>query len=147
MTGIMSVASHLITIALLWVAVIVIVWLVKRGTLQELRMAGELRQRRKKINRNVSYINTAVTVVAVSIIVLIMLFLYNPTERSYEEMDKMGTIAPEVTEFTEDEIKASNKEVMERKSREKEQEAEKDNIEAMKEAEELFRKAQERAKQ
>ena len=138
MTGIISVLPHLITVALLWMAVIVIIQLVKRAALKELPKMD--RQLRKNIKRNTSYINTGVTVLALAIIVLIVLFLYNPTERSYEEMDKIGTITPEVTEPTKDEIKASNKEVIQSKSIDKEKEAEQDNIEAMEKAEKIFNK-------
>lgn len=138
MTGITSVLPHLITVALLWLAVIVIIQLVKRAALKELPKMD--RQLRKNIKRNTSYINTGVTVLALAIIVLIILFLYNPTERSYEEMDKIGTITPEVTEPTKDEIKASNKEVIQSKSIDKEKEAEQDNIEAMEKAKKIFNK-------
>lgn len=135
---------HLIAITLLWVAVIVIAQLIKRATFRVLRKEGKFKQHQKRINKTVYYVNTGATAVALAIILLIVLFLYNPTERSYHEMDKIGTIVPEVIEPTKDEIKASNKEVMESKSKQKEEEAEQDNMEAMEEAEKLFHKVQER---
>lgn len=145
MTGIISVLPHIITIVLLWIAVIVIAQLIRRATFRELRKVSKLKQNQRRINKNVSMINTIATLLALSIIVLILLFLYNPTERSYEEMDKIGTITPEIIEPTKDEIRASNKEVIESKSKQKEEEAEQDNTEAMEAAEKLFRKAQEEA--
>lgn len=146
MTGITSILSHLITVVLLWVAFVLIVQCIKYFILRESSKLGEAnKQNKKNISRLVSFVNAGATVVVLIVVLLIMFFLYNPTERSYEEMDKIGTIVPEIIEPTEDEIKASNKEVMERKSVEKEKEAEQDNIEAMEKAEKLFRKAQERA--
>lgn len=145
MTGIISILPHLITIALLWVAIIVVVQLIKHATFRVLRKEDKFKQHQKRINKTVFYVNTGATTLALAIVLLIMIFLYNPTERSYEEMNKIGTIVPEVIKPTKDEIKASNKEVMESKSKQKEKEAEQDNIEAMEKAEKLFRKAQEQA--
>ena len=137
MTGITSILSHLITVGLLWVAIIVSVQIVKYAILKKTKL-GNRAVRRVKINNICSLINLSITVTVVIIIVFIVLFLYNPTERSYEEMDRMGTITPEVTELTKGEIKTSNKEVMKSKSEEKEKEAEQDNVKAMDKAEELF---------
>ena len=73
--------------------------------------------------------------------IVIAFFLWNPMERDYEEMDKItpATEDRNIKKFTKEEIFRSNKEVINRKSTEKEMEAEADNKKAMEEASEVFK--------
>ncbi|MCK5283921.1 MAG: hypothetical protein KAK00_11075 [Nanoarchaeota archaeon] len=150
MTGLVSMLPHIITVGLLWLAVIVIAHIFKRGifkSMDTLQDSEEEKQQnneqKERVGKVVRIINISATVIALSVIVLIVLFLSNPMERTYREIKTTteAAVDEDFVEPTKEEIIFSNKEVIEKKHRAKEEEAEWDNIEAMQKASDIFRKA------
>jgi heme/copper-type cytochrome/quinol oxidase subunit 1 len=150
MKGLTSVLPHLITVILLWLAIIIIVQLVKRGTfksIDKLQADEEAKEkaeaRKKSVQKVASIVSIGASVIAAAIIVLVVFFLYNPTERNYEELDniKTATIDEKFVEPSKEEIEALNVKSHDvKKSEAKEVEAQEDNIQAMEESIDLFRK-------
>jgi cell division protein FtsN len=150
MKGLTSVLPHLITVILLWLAIIIIVQLVKRGTfksIDKLQADEEAKEkaeaRKKSVQKVASIVSIGASVIAAAIIVLVVFFLYNPTERNYEELDniKTATIDEKFVEPSKEEIEALNVKSHDvKRSEAKEAEAQKDNIQAMEESIDLFRK-------
>jgi hypothetical protein len=149
MTGLSSTLPHILTIVALWLAVVLTTQMVKiaifRGMTTVDGDSGQNDIHKKRVRKIVSLINITATVVASSIILLVLLFLSNPHERRVIKTIAPATIDESFREPTKAEIEQSNKEVVERQHREKEEVAERDNKAAMKEAAEIFRKAAEEA--
>ncbi|MHC4396743.1 MAG: hypothetical protein ACYS1A_13925 [Planctomycetota bacterium] len=156
MKGLTSVLPHLITVILLWLAAIIIIQFIKKGILNSIdklqtdeETKEQLKQRKEKVKKIASTASIAANVIAAAVIVLIIFFVYNPTERSYEEMGNIetATVDKDFVAPAAEEIEASNVKSHDvKKSEEKEAEAQKDNIEAMEESISLFRKIAEEAK-
>jgi len=152
MTGLISTLPHIITVAALWLVVVVIAQIVKAGVFRGMdtvqgddETKKQNDERKKNVKKVVSLVNIGSTAVAVSVILLVVVFLSNPYERTHEGIK---TTTPAVVdesfkEPTKAEIEKSNKEVTEKKHKEKEEAAERDNKAAMEEAEDIFRKATE----
>ena len=157
MKGLMSVLPHLITVALLWLAAIIIVGLIKRSllaSLDKLQIDEEKKKdialRKKKITGIISIINIAVSLAAAGLVVLVILFVYNPTERDYEQLGNIETasVDKDFTEPNAADIETLNAESHDAKiSQEKQTQAQKENLEAMHEAMDLFRKTVDQAKE
>ncbi len=147
MPGITSMMSHIITIALLWVAAIVIIQLIRISVLKGMKGLDEARlERAKKIFKLLSLV---ITVVAASVILLVALFLSNPNERVYEDMRKITPAKsdPDFIPPTKTEIDEQNREAVEEPHREKADQAVRENREAMDNAMELFDKIEKEAEQ
>jgi hypothetical protein len=157
MEGLTSVLPHLITLILLWLAVIIIIQFVKRGAVKSIDklwaeegMKEKAEARKKLVRMVVSIVNIGASVVVAALIVLVVFFLYNPAERSYEELGNIETadLDEKFAAPSEEEIEALNVKSHDvKKSEEKETEAEKDNIEAMKESIGLFRETAKEAQE
>jgi hypothetical protein len=155
MKALMSVLPHLITVTLLWLAAIIIVGLIKKSlltSLDKLQIDEEKKKdialRKKKITGIISIINIAVTVVAAGLVVLVILFVYNPTERSYEQLGNIETasVDKDFAEPNAADIEALNVKSHDvKKSQQKQTQAQKENLEAMREAMSLFGKTAQQA--
>ncbi len=151
MEGLETLAPHLYTIALLWLAVIIIVqivkWAIFRGMekVQADEETGkEIKERKEYARKVVYFFNLGTTVIASGAIIICVFFLYNPAERSYEELDriKTATVDEDYVPPSEEEIEALNIESHDvKKSEEKKAKAHEENIEAMDESVAIFRKA------
>lgn len=147
-TGLYGLGSHLGKIALLWLAVFLINKLIanaaiktrleilRHGTIME-KQDGKSEQAIKGTSR---IINIVTSCLASVFMVISVLFLYNPTEKNYEQM---GKIAPAKTSTsfsgkTKKEIQISNKEVVEEKHKKKKESAIEDNNKALEETFKLF---------
>jgi len=147
MFGLESLLHHLVTLFLVWLIMIFAIRFAKRIALRE---AGGIfsdkdsnwkNQKIITINRIAVFVYNIVTSIVIIMGIVIAFFLWNPMERDYEEMDKItpATEDRNIKKFTKEEIFKSNKEVINRKSTEKEMEAEADNKKAMEEASEVFK--------
>lgn len=156
MEGLKTLAPHLYTIVLLWLAIIIIVqifkWAIFRG-MEKVQADDETRkeieERKGDIKKVVYLVNLGTSVIALVAFIICVFFLYNPTERSYEELDhiKTATVDEDYVPPSEEEIEALNIESHDvKKSEEKKAKAHQENIEAMKESVALFREAAKEAK-
>ena len=139
--GLISVLPHIITVAGIWLAIIIIVRIVKIGLFKGMdSVQADLTQKRH-VERVVSLVHIGATVAAASIIVIIVFFLSSPLERPHEDIETISeaVIDEGFKRPTRSEIEKSNKEVVEKKHKEKARAAEKDNKDAMEEATKLFR--------
>ena len=132
MQGLVSLWPHLLTIVLIWIAVLVGLYAMRNVILS--------RDIRKNLNLDREWImvfyrisRLAATGAAAVIFVVVVLFMYNPTERTYSEMDKMTEAKADqaYVEPTKEEIKQQNKGVVIEKSKEMRKDATEDNLEAM----------------
>jgi len=149
MKGLESLLPHLITIGLLWLVVIIVIQLIKAGIFRGMdklqadnEVKAEIEKRKEKIRKTVSIANTVVTVIALAIFFITAVFLFSPMERTYEEMDKIkeAVVDEDYVPPSKEEIEEFNIESHDMKiSEAKETEAEKENIEAMKDSISLFR--------
>jgi len=142
MTGLAGLTSHLVTIALLWLAVVTIAWLIRWAIFRTMAdFSSEVAEERKKlVQRIFRLINLSATVVALIFVIIFVLFMSSPLEKNYGELDKIRVATPDqkFVKPTPQEIEQSNKEVLSRKGKEKEEVAEADNKAAMDEAAEIF---------
>lgn len=154
-TGLHDLATHLVTIFLIWLAIILINWVAKRNILKSMqdernyrgaitnKVTAEQFNKKQEIIQFVSFVvNRTVGTLAVIFAIITVLFLYNPMERHYEEVNKIGSAVHNENskEPSKESINITNKEVMNRKSKENKQKAEKENTEAIEKAFELFNK-------
>lgn len=140
MQGLISMLPHIITVILIYLAILIIAQIVKRSMLKSIGVVKGMKGFIKKrgISRIVSLVNIWATGAMVVVVVLIVLFLSNPFERSHVPTIAEAAIDESFQEPTKAKIATSNKEVIKKKHLEKEQEAETDNAAAMKEAANLF---------
>jgi len=142
----MSVLQHIITICLLWVAIIVIAWGTKKGVVKFVHnWLGKKKEVKKYVElagKVMVSINIVASVGAFSAIILVLLFLQNPLGRNYEELEKIGKakidksfVIPEKSI-----IEKSNEIQARKEANNREKEAEQDNEEAMEEAFTIFNK-------
>jgi len=150
--GLRAIAPHLYTIALLWLLAIIIAqavkWVILRGMEEAQSKDDEAvkanMERQQNVRKSVRVFNIAATAVAGVFILGCVLFLYNPTERTYEEMDRIkeATVDEDYAPSSKEEIEALNVESHDvKKSKEKKVKAHEENIEAMDESVAIFRKA------
>jgi len=147
MQGLQSVLYHLVTIGLLWLVVVVVVKIMKSSILKGMDEVDEnTKERKEGVKKAASLITIAATAIALIFFVVTVLFLTNPTERSYEEMNTIGTseVDTEYVEPTKEEIKTSSEELIEMRHEEKKEEATRDTDEAM---EDFINRAREQAKE
>jgi len=140
----MSVLQHIVTICLLWVAIIVIAWGIRKGAI---KIIHSWLGKRKEVKKYVELagkvmvsINIVASVGAFSAIILVLLFLQNPLGRNYEEFEKIGESKIDKSFAIPEKaaIEKSN-EIQARKEVDKKgEEAEQDNKEAMEEAFTIF---------
>ena len=88
---------------------------------------------RRNTIRVVAFGRLVATGIATIIFAVVVLFLYNPTERTYSEMNKMteAKADPAHVEPTKEAISQQNKEVVTKKSNEMRRDATEDNTNAM----------------
>ena len=145
MEGLYALARHLIVIGCAYVLAMAVIYIVHKVRLKNLRIQGDgvvNKDKERTIGRACKSLYITITGLAIIIVIFFVLFQFNPTHRSEDEM-KLTTPA-EIDESykppTKEAIEKSNKEAAERPHQEKEEEAEKANIKAMEESIELFRK-------
>jgi cbb3-type cytochrome oxidase subunit 3 len=146
MIGLYAVLPHIVAIVLLWIAVIVITSIVKQSALRTAnnleieQTPDEQGHRRRMAVRITSIVNTVATAGAVIFLIVVLLFLYNPSERSDRDMRKIqnAPIDQGFTQPSKEAIGVLNEEVLQQKSAEKEEEAKKDNSKALGDADRLF---------
>lgn len=151
MKGLETLLPHLYTIALLWLAIIIIVQIVKWATFRGMEKVQadeetgkEIKERKEYARKVIYFINLGTTVIALVAMIICIFFLYNPTERSYEELDhvKAATVDEDYVPLSEEEIEALNIESHDvKKSEERKAEAHEENIKAMDDSIAIFRKA------
>jgi len=141
MIGLISILPHVITVLLIYLAVSIIIQVVKRSMFKSTLILGiENRfNTREKIKKVVSIINIWSFAITISVIILIALFLSNPLERSHIPTTVEAKVDETFIEPTKEEIRISNERRVTEKSLKKKEEAKKDNIAAMKEAENIFK--------
>lgn len=150
MRGIISLSQHIITIGLIWLLLIIIIYIIKQILLKNINKTIKTKHRKNKrnyINRVIYYINMSMTVIALFFILICCLFLYNPTERTYEKMNKIrqSPIEKSFKQLTKEEIDSLNKMTIENQHKEKEEKAELENQEAMEKAINLFDELEKKA--
>ena len=149
MKGLESLLPHLITVFLIWNTALIISFIAKKNIMkgiyamaEEGKTEKEIKERKNMASKIFTIINLIIHIIALISAIIFLLFVYNPMEREAEEISsiKEATVDETFVEPTREEIKKSNKKIIEEKHKEKEIEAREDNTRAMNESIELFRK-------
>lgn len=135
MIGIISTIQHIAIIVLLWLFSFIVVFIIKKNAIKYIKKKKEI----KRVKKIAAIVNTIFSTIAIIIIISVVLFLSNPFERTEIKTIKESIVDDSFISTTKDIINQTNKEVIEKKHLEKEEEAEQDNINAMKEAKKLFK--------